>query len=662
MSKFYPAAFAATTLLCSAFSVSAQTAPTNPEPASTNLPLFVTVTANRTPTAIQRTGSAITVLRSEDIQRGSASSLADVLRQVPGLDITETGGTGATTSIRLRGANAGQTLVLLDGVRLNDPSGANGEFEGALLAPGLIERIEVLRGPQSALYGSDAMGGVINIITKRGRGEPVRSIRVEGGSYGTISTTGSVAGSTGAWSYALSAVAQRTEGFSRYGYRIGRLETPNGGAFEKDASSRIGGFGRIGYDPRTGFRAEVSVTAVDQKAEYDAAFGRYPDTPSLGKRRFTQVSAKAELDTLDNQLTHSLQIFANRSERFFFDSSFSLVAGRLRETRTRSDFIGDRLGAEYQGNLRLKQFGTFIFGARSERETADSFDRNLLPVPTFKQRTIAADQLTNSLFGLWQLPLGERLTVSFGGRYDKVSDADAFMTWRTTAAYNIIETGTKFRASAGTGGKAPTLFQRFSPQYGTANLSAEKSLGVDAGVDQDILGGRVTLTATVFANRFRNLINFETGSRCLPTQTFGCYVNVSRASTSGAELGARATLIEGWLSASTVYTYLHAKDSVTNLTLARRPNHQGRMAFQITPVTGLMIEPSVVAVSGRFSSANERSRLAPYARLDINAEYAINTGLKVHGRVENITNAKYQEAVNYGTTGRAFYGGLTATW
>ncbi|HUN11910.1 MAG TPA: TonB-dependent receptor plug domain-containing protein, partial [Rhabdaerophilum sp.] len=131
--------------------------------------LVITITANRSPTAIQRTGSAISVISGEEVAKTNQASMVNVLRNVPGLDVTETGGPGGTTSVRIRGANAGQTLVLIDGVRVNDPSSGSGEFDFATIAPGLIDRVEVLRGPQSALYGSDAIGGVINIITKRGR-------------------------------------------------------------------------------------------------------------------------------------------------------------------------------------------------------------------------------------------------------------------------------------------------------------------------------------------------------------------------------------------------------------------------------------------------------------------------------------------------------------
>jgi vitamin B12 transporter len=642
-------------------SINAQTAGQQP-PASN--PLEVTVTADRQPTSIQRTGSAITVLPAAEIAKGNAGSLVDALRQVPGLDISETGGPGSAATIRLRGANSGQTLVMIDGVRVNDASGPSGEFDTSIIAPGLIERIEVLRGPQSALYGSDAMGGVVNIITKKGRGAPNFSIRTEAGSYGTVNSTASATGTLGDWNYALSGSAFRSEGFSRYGYRIGRLES-RFGKFEKDPTTRFGGFGRIGYDPGNGFRFDVGLTRTETRAEYDAAFGTFPDTPSNGRKTFTQVSAKAELDTFGRLLTHSIQLFANRTERVFYDSSFATLqpGNRLgRETRTMSEFIGDRVGAEYQGTLRMQQFGSLIFGGRAERETADTFGANLLPITTQKTRSLAAEQTTRSLFSLWQLPVGERLTLSLGGRHDAVRSGDVFNTWRATAAYRIIETDTKLRASAGTGGKAPTLFQRFSPLYGTAGLNSETSRGYDIGIDQSLFRGRVTASVTGFTNRYSDLIDFQVSRTCLPTQAFGCYVNVARARTSGIEANARAEIIEGLLSISGNYTYLHAKDLTTNLTLARRPQHWGRGALQITPMQGWLIEPSLVMVSGRFSSASERDRLAPYARLDVYTEYKVNETFKVHGRIENATNARYQEVLNYGVTGRAAYAGLTATW
>jgi vitamin B12 transporter len=649
--------------------------PQAPPDGARGLPLFVTVTANRVPTAIQRTGSAITVIRREEIERTNPSSLTEVLRAQPGVFLTEAGGPGATSDIRIRGANPNHTLVLIDGVRVNDPAQASGEFDGSLIPPALIERIEVLRGPQSALYGSDAIGGVVNIVTRRGAGKPTYSLSVEGGSRRSFSTSLTGAGAVGPWSFAFAGVAQGSEGFSRYGHRIGRLAGANnidgqrGGALEPDGFTRFSGYGRLGYDPGTGFRAEISVLGSDTRSDQDAGSGlavpgatTYPDTPNTGRRLFGQVAGTFELDALDTMLTHRLQLSASRIDRSFDSVTLGRVAGVLQQTRRDiSDFIGDRYAGEYQATLRLKEFGTLIAGARFETERAETFRTDILPVRRDRLRTLSATQDTGSLFGLWQLPVGERLLLSFGGRYDKVTESDGFATWRATAAYRIRESDTTFRASAGTGAKAPTLFQRFS-SVGTPDLGAERSIGVDAGVDQGLFDGRIRLSATVFANRIRNLIVFDGSAACLAQTGTRCYQNVDRAVTSGVEATARVEIIDGYLAATASYTYLHAKDSSTNLTLQRRPQHAGRMGLHISPMPGWIIEPSVTVASERFSQSGERQRLAPFARFDVLTSYKLTDNLKIHARVENITNARYQDVYNFGTSGRAVYGGLTATW
>lgn len=637
-------------------------------------PLFVTVTANRVPTAIQRTGSAITVIPRAEIERTNPTSLVDVLRGVPGVSLTESGGPGATSDIRIRGGNPNHTLVLIDGVRVNDPAQASGEFDGAMIAPSLIDRIEVLRGPQSALYGSDAIGGVINIITKRGRGKPTFSLGVEAGSYGTVNTVASAAGTVGPWSFAFSGTAQRSDGFSRYGERVTRLANANnifgvrGGELEDDGFKRFGGYGRIGYDTGNGFRFEVSALSSLTRSNTDAGSLAvspgatvFPDTADTATRRFSQITARTEIDGFDGALTNAFQIFAARTDRTFVESRLTRVGGNLRETLRSDDFIGDRVGGEYQATLRLKQLGTVIAGTRFERETSDTFRTNVFPTPGLRVRNVAAQQETVSVFGLWQLPVGERLTVSFGGRHDKVTSINGFTTWRATAAYNIAETGTVLRASAGTGAKAPTLFQRFA-NVGTPDLRPEFSTGFDAGIDQSLLDGRLRLSLTAFKNNIRNLIQFNNSAGCLAFTATRCYFNVDRARTSGLEASARIGLIDAYLSTTATYTYLHAKDAATNLTLQRRPQHTGRVALQWTPLPKLLIEPSVTFVSERFSRSNERDRLSPFARFDLASSYEFNDTWKATLRLENITNAKYQDVYNFGTTGRAIYGGLTATW
>lgn len=620
-------------------------------PASVNVPLVV-ITADRNEDEIQRVGSAISVVTSEDIAKRNPTSLVEVLRQVPGLDITETGGPGATASVRIRGATAGQTLVLVDGVRVNDPAGAGGEFDFSNLLPSAIERIEVLKGPQSALYGSDAIGGVINIITKRGRETPEAGFQIEGGRYGTVSGNGFVSGASGPWSYALSGGAQRSDGFSRFGSHIQRLEAQ--GPFERDGFDRFGGYARFGYDAKEGLRFDLGILSTTLNSAYDAAFGTFPDTPSNSRQRLHNVYGRAELDTFDGLLTHTLTSYANRTDRTFNDISFAGTPLARSTFYTTSRFTGDRYGVEYQARLKLAQFGTLIAGAKTEREESTGSTQDFLPVQLPLVPSQPGGQTTNAVFGLWQIPVGDRLNISIGGRIDDVSGVRSFATWRATAAYFIAETGTKFRASAGTGAKAPSLFQRLDPTFGNPNLRPETSFAVDGGVDQSFLDGRVNLSVTGFSNDFGNLIDFD-------FNTFR-YFNIARARSHGVEFGLDAEVIERYLRVKVAYTYLSAIDAATGLVLARRPSDVAKFSFTINPVEELTIEPSLLIVSQRFSSPGEQARLAPYARLDLNVDYKLDPHWNVYLRGENLTNRRYEEVLNYGVTGAALYAGLKGKW
>lgn len=632
-------------------------------------PSDIVLTPGRSPEAVSRSGSAVTVIRAAEFEASSGKSLADLFRQVPGVSVTEAGGPGQAATVRVRGAEARHTLVLVDGVRVNDPSTGASEFDFNAIAPGDVERIEVLRGPQSALYGSDAIGGVINIITRKGRGGYRGFAVVEAGSYGTAATRIGVSGGTRNFDYAFALSMARGAGFSSYGYRVDRLKPHLAGPLENDYFARLGGNLKLAWRPVEGVEVEVGATATTNRLQYDAAYGSQPDTPSLARARFLTQYLRFSADSFEGRLRHSVTLFANQTDRSYKDISyFDFGFGPFREW-SRYGYAGRRFGAEYQGDLKLDRFGKLIFGARIEEEKLTSSTRVVESLFNSPSRDTARQQ-TRSLFALYQIPVGSRLDLSFGARLDDVEKVDRFITWRATGAYRIDETGTKFRASVGTGGKAPSLFQLHSPQYGTKSLEAERSFGVDAGVDQQLFGGRLTLSATLFHNRLTNLIDFSAYDAatfsyptCPASQLYsGCYQNVGKAETSGVETSAEAVLVEGLLTARASYTHLVARDLSTGLKLARRPEHEGRLAFRFTPMEGLSIEPVVQFVGVRYSSANQVYKLAPYARFDLRAEYQLHKHLAVFARGENLTNARYQEVYNYGTTGRAAYAGLRATW
>ena len=669
---------------CALPSLAQAQTPSTPPPA----PDFV-VTPTRTPQAISRAGSAVTVITAEEIAKESPRGVADLLRRSPGLSVTESGGPGSSTTVRIRGAESRHTLVLIDGVRVTDPSQASAEFDFAQLVPTDIERIEVLRGPQSALYGSDAIGGVINIITRKGRGAPRFSVSTEAGSYSSKGVRAAVSGGTGPLSYAFSLSGYDTAGFSRYGYRIGRIERTRLWPLEADATKRLGASGRVSLALTKDIEIEVGGYASLNNAQYDAGFGDFPDTPSEAEQRLYQGYTRFTALAFDGILRNTILLSAGRTQRDYKDISYFGVP--LTTTWNRDGYVGDRFAGEYQGDLKLGGFGLLTVGARLERERLNSESRSVLPVPTPLQETNDASALTRSAYAIYQTSLWQNLHLSFGGRIDDVeshrglcgrngvcelptrspTENDTFATWRATAAYEIPESGTTLRASLGTGAKTPTLFQQFDPTYGTPGLSAERSIGFDAGIDQRFLDDRVTLSATVFGNRFRDLIDFSFDPAVCPADNpFGCYLNVARARSAGVEVSANIDLVPQWLRLRTAYTHLEAYDvtpdpltgRVDPKRLARRPRDEARVGLTFTPVRNLSIEPTLVLVGPRFSSTGEKDKLASYARLDVYADYRINETFSVFARAENLNGARYEEIRGYGTAGRSFYGGLRATW
>jgi vitamin B12 transporter len=579
----------------------------------------IVVTPYFVPTAISRAGSTVTVITRERIARSSAATVADLLRSVPGLTVTESGGVGGSQLVNLRGAEPGHTLVLIDGIRVNDPASARDEFDFATFSVTDIERIEVLRGPQSALYGSDAMGGVINIITRKSGGPLRTSATVEGGSYGTFRNTLSAGGSSGPYSVFASGTYFDTHGFSRVGDR------DHG---EADGTLKYAGTIRGAYDPGGGFRFEYGLDGYHQASDIDPS--STVDAPGYTSNRDLLSGYGRLLFPSSDRLNNSLTFFATQTTRLFG------------EPKHDTDYQGADIGAEYQGVLSLGA-GSLIFGTRLEQESAYQ-KRTDQALPAFDDaRYLYAGYL------LYQVPVGDRWNLSFAARHDGEIDGQGFTTGRATAVYDLPEIEARLHASIGTGAKRPTAFQL---SYNPA-LLPEQSVGGDIGFDRTLFDGRLTVSATAFYNRFTDLINFDGDFLT------GTYKNIENARTDGIELAATATIVPGVLSSTASYTYLQTEDLATGLPLQRRPVNSGKLALTYTGVRDVESTLSATLVGKRFNDNAATVVLDPYARVDFSTTYRVNDALTVFGRIENLLNANYQEVTGYNTAGLSAYVGLT---
>ena len=630
----------------------------------------ITVTANRVEQPINSTGSDVTVIPGAQIQQWGAQGITETLRDVVGVTVTQTAGPGSLTAVRLRGANPGQALVMIDGIPIGAVTATDGSLDFGNLTAVDIDRIEIVRGPQSSLYGSDAMSGVINIITKKGKkGEQRRSVTIEGGSYGTIQGTATASGSVDNWIYSLGVTGMSTNGFPQYGYRVNRPLTMIDGVTPLPAlpdtqpGEKGGANARLTYQISPDASIDFSLNVFGNGLHFANPYASEPADvfSSYNWSRVWIGDGFVRANATTGILTNHLTIFANVTDNSVRQTEGCSNALYVTFNCT-TNYRGDRWGAEYQGELAFGGYGSLVFGARNLNESATTsqspnpFDGSFTPID--------ATQTTNSVYAEYRLALLSRLDLTLGGRVDSVESGPTFVTGRVTAAYRIDETGTKLRASFGDGAKAPTLFQRFS-QWGSPGLDPEENIGGEVGIDQKLFSDRLTLSATAFNTFYSNMIGFADVSSCTVAQVAlgGCYYNVGKAHTSGVEVSGDATLVPDILRIRGGYTYTDARDTDTNAQVLRVPYNQGSLSAVFTGVPNLEIEPRLLLVGSRLDTdvfTGGRVALPGYARLDLITRYRFNDTFSAYVRFENLTNANYEEVYNYGVAGRAVYAGVTA--
>lgn len=577
------------------------------------------VSANRLPTEASRVGASVDVIDRAEIDRRQQVQALDLLKRLPGVSISRNGGFGSTSTVRLRGSESGMVKVLVDGVEVNDAASTGNEFDFNSLLTGDIEKIEVLKGPQSALYGNDAMGGVINIITRQGSGAPRITALAEAGSYGTFRQQAGISGASNGTSFALNASNLHTDGFSRT--FIGP---------EKDGSDARAVSGKLAVQANELLRFDLSGGWSWLDSDYDPFAA---DGAASQKKEMWQGRAAADLSLLDGRFTNNFAVSAASTQRDFDEPTGWYTA---------STFDSRREALDYQGNLHLGR-DIATFGLSVDSETAKTTNTTAFGL----EPGIDDKVTTKSAFLQYQAELLDNLTVTAGGRVD---DHDAFgskATYRLTSAYQVPASGTILRASYGTAYKAPTLYQLYAPLYGSASLRPEESKGLDAGIEQPLLDGKVTLGASLFRNFYDNLIGFTTA-----------YVNVAKARTQGVELSAQIRPLES-LRLSANYTFLDATDRISGDDLPRRPRNSANASIDWDATQQLTLGAALHYTSKQHDNAFDSTAILDGSTVvDATMRWQGWENVSLFGRVENLFDANYQEVLNYRAPGRSAYGGV----
>jgi vitamin B12 transporter len=611
----------------------------------------IIVTATRSPTAADRIAASVTVLDKPAIDRAGDLSVADLLLRTPGVSLSRNGGYGTATQFRIRGAETDQTLVVIDGVKLNDPSAAGGGYNFANLLTGDASRIEVLRGPQSILWGSQAIGGVVNVVTPLPEKPLEASFDVEAGSRETVSGRAALGGRTGPLAWRVGAQTFTTDGISAI--------APAFGGGERDGYTNRSVTGRAVLDIVSGVSADLRGYYSSGTAETDATTG---DTPEYAFNKEFVGYAGLNVALLDGR-------FRNRFAYTYTDTdrdSFNPVRARP----LTFDAAGKNERLEYQGGVAIVKGIDAVFGAEHEVSRFRSVSPSASLATPIPAPARGRAELT-SFYGQLNATVIDGLTLTGGVRND---DHSRFGTKTLFAGGGVwaLPTGTVLRASYSEGLKAPTLFQLFS-EFGNQALRPERADGWEAGAEQRFRDGEIALGATYFERRSTDLINFAscTSTTASPAcfvpgsttqRRFGYYENVARAFANGVEATGRVALGER-LSIDGNYSWIVSEDRSPGSAnfgrqLPRRPRHAWNAAASYTFPAGPSFGAALRWSGEAFDNASHTIRLAPYTLVDLRAELPISDEVRVFVRGENVFDEEYQTAYRYGTLGRSIYAGL----
>jgi vitamin B12 transporter len=595
----------------------------------------VVVTATKVETPQERIGATVTVITEDEIRTYNYDRIEDALRTVPGVDIQRQGSVGKVTDIRIRGAGSNQVQILVDGMRVKSPT--LGLADLSELSLDAIERIEIVRGPQSTLHGADAIGGVVNIITKKGDGPFRGGVSFEGGSYDTFRETASIQGAYQGFNLNLSG---------------SRLDAS--GRFDNDDTAQTAFAGRVGYD----FPWKGELTITGRYSQLDLGLPINSTFPTVVFDPNQQSQTESYLYTLAyTQRVLPWWGLKARLGQWWNNQHFQNSPPPAADPVIDSQIDTRRIEGELIQTFDITRWDTLTIGGERRSESGQNTTRGSFP-GSFRREIN-----TTALYTQNEVRLFERLFLAGGVRWD---DNDVFgdeLTGRASAALLIRETGSKLRFAWGTGFRAPTINDLFFPGFGNPSLAPETSESYEVGIDQTLWARRVRLGATFFHNRFENLIQILFD----PVTFLFLPANVGRARTQGLESYLEVDPVD-WLTLYANYTFTDTEDLDTGLELRRFPRHLIKAGVTVTPIERLTLFAQARVASSQLELPATGTRNPGYHTIDAGGTVRLlgRVGhlerLELTARFQNVTDARYDEVLGFRALGFNALVGLRASY
>ncbi len=602
----------------------------------------IVFTANRTDQKLDTVGSTINVITEQQLENGQYQRVSDALSTLPGVNIVSNGANG-TSNAFIRGMSSDNILVMIDGVVVNDPSSTGRGFDFSTLDTLNIERIEVLKGPQSTLYGSSAMAGVIQVFTKKG-GPQGTTVTLEGGSYDHVKTTVQTQGQTDKLMYSLALGLNQEHGIST---ADSKLE----GNTEKDRFKNRDASFYVNYAPLDWINFDLMARYDRQHTDMDAGAGSFQDD----KFSYTNLKrwiGRFAINTIlfDEKWLSSLSYDISDTKRHLYNDPDGMYG--YNQNFDRSAFKARLQTITWQNTLTIHPDFQTLFGASYSKESMLSYNRGISPNPIwgdyiYNNQYPKKTTHQTSLYVDQHLNFGDRFFNTLGLRYDDHSEFGDKTTYRLTSRYNINDF-IAVKGSYGTGFKAPTLYQLYAPIYGNDKLQAETSKGFDFGFVFTPIES-TTVELTYFQQKIKDRIIFDS-----PTSK---YKSSDEFKSKGVEFSTNTQLNEQW-AFGVNYTYTDARDYekknniLTSNKAVRVPKHMagGYINFKPTEQWNLFAEAKYngSTVSNLASDWSTQKNLKPYWMVNLAADYKINDTVSIYGRVNNLLDKDYYTVWGYG--------------